>query len=186
MFRVCVCVVSPALPPPPPPTATLPPTNKAPTPSTHAQFEHQLPNLLVDLSVKTFGVEAHCREIFRENLQAFKELAEAIARNPSTAPPRTVGLDEEIEVGLPDYEHTSPASEGAGEGEEEGEDDDGWDEGGEHGGEGVIDAVLEGDGPEEAEWDGVDDDDEEEAPPPPPPPPKGRVGRPNKASSAKA
>ncbi|KAG1662149.1 hypothetical protein FOA52_011022 [Chlamydomonas sp. UWO 241] len=149
------------------------------------KFEHQLPNLLVDLSVRTFGVEAHCREIFRENLQAFKELAEAIARNPSTAPPRTVGLDEEIEVGLPGYERPRPpAPEGW-----EGEEDDEGEDGEEHGGSGgVVDVGLQGDGPEEAEWNG--EEDEDQAPPPPPPPPKAPApkarGRPRKGSAAAA
>lgn len=43
------------------------------------KLEHQLPNLLADVSVKAFGVETSCRVIFGENLQQFRRIAEAMA-----------------------------------------------------------------------------------------------------------
>eukprot|EP00798_Chlamydomonas_sp_ICE-L_P022812 gene22812-29983_t len=57
-------------------------------------FDHAMPLLLLDLSIGPFSIETNLRDIFKENLAVFKELAESIASSPETAPPRTEGVSE--------------------------------------------------------------------------------------------
>lgn len=51
-------------------------------------LENAVPKLLIEFDVGVMGLRSSLMQIFQENLEDFKELAEAIARDPSTAPPR--------------------------------------------------------------------------------------------------
>ncbi|GIL60170.1 hypothetical protein Vafri_14786, partial [Volvox africanus] len=70
-------------------------------------FSQALPDLLVDLKVGVFGVQNSLMPIFSENLLAFKSIAEAEARDPSSLPPRAEAgerayalFDEEADIAL--------------------------------------------------------------------------------------
>ncbi|GLI70767.1 hypothetical protein VaNZ11_015800, partial [Volvox africanus] len=70
-------------------------------------FSQALPDLLVDLKVGVFGVQNSLMPIFSENLLAFKSIAEAEARDPTSLPPRVEAgerayalFDEEADIAL--------------------------------------------------------------------------------------
>ncbi|EFJ44346.1 hypothetical protein VOLCADRAFT_106492 [Volvox carteri f. nagariensis] len=70
-------------------------------------FSQALPDLLVDLKVGVFGVQNSLMPIFSENLVAFRSIAEAAARDPSSLPPRAEAgereyalFDEEADIAL--------------------------------------------------------------------------------------
>jgi hypothetical protein len=97
------------------------------------KLEHQLPSLLCDLSIKTFSIEGHLRTIFSENLQEFKKLAEAIARDPKSAEPRKeaelrapqIGIEEEEEEEVEDLA-AGPRGSMEEDDEEEEEEEEDW------------------------------------------------------------
>eukprot|EP00955_Chlamydomonas_euryale_P057224 356698-Chlamydomonas_euryale.AAC.4 len=74
------------------------------------RFEHQLPTMLVNMGVAASSVEMDCKVIFNENLAVFKQVAEAVASDPLSAPPRQTAEEREIVVGLPEWQSPEDAA----------------------------------------------------------------------------
>ncbi len=51
-------------------------------------MRQSLPSMLVELKVGVFGIQTSLRPILNENMEAFRQLVEAAARDPTSMPPR--------------------------------------------------------------------------------------------------
>lgn len=145
------------------------------------KLEHQLPNLLADVRVNAFGVETSCRLIFTENLDEFRQIAEAMASGEDVKP-RTEAEDGVMSVGMElllggdvfsDEGQDDDEGQDEDEGQEDGQDEfpNGVDRLGDEDEDDVQQAEQERDEFKKDEAEEIVEEVVEETPPPPPPPP---------------
>ncbi|GAX84328.1 hypothetical protein CEUSTIGMA_g11750.t1 [Chlamydomonas eustigma] len=63
-------------------------------------LQHQIPDLLNEVKVRKFGLESSLKEIFSQNMEEFKSLAEAMAKDPSSVPPRQEEEERAMPLGI--------------------------------------------------------------------------------------